>query len=646
MANETVSLELLIEAGNSAKTLGDLKANFTKLNEEIEKVDAGSEEFRKLQTAITKTGSKVKNLELSLESLDKEQVASAIGGVAGGIGDITTAMVILGGENENLEVMVNNISNAMAVSMGLKGAIEGMSDGYKLVNNLMKTNAIIMRLVATTSKILRVALIATGVGAIVVLLGVLATNLDTVKNGFKSLGDYLMKYFNPQIQAVKWLFKEVSDYIQKEFAPIIAGVTKLLEEFGLKETEVAKKTREANEVILKSYQDRSKELKALQAQQKKIHDLSIAQMNREIDLAKANGKDVTELEKERMMFTIENARLEVEAGRQRIFALKDEAKTLKELNSVKQEMFDDLGKRAVEERDTLSKSKEFLKDAENAYAVFEATIRTDKANKDKEAYNKRKAERETEQAEELADEKKHQEDLAKARKEQLQSDEEWLKEFNTKRKENKEATRIETQNETMRLEAEEEARKDLKRLNDIEKEKKHQAEKKQAVIKGLQDSQNSLNALTSINEAFLNNDLANAGNNEAKKEQLRKASFERQKKINVALAIIDGAKAVTSIIAQYPKFDGGIAMAGALASAVIATGSQLALIKNTKYNSSGSSVPNLSTGSNTSSAGGGVGINPVSNTSTVVGDQKVFVTESDITTVQNTVSVIEAQSKF
>lgn len=648
MADETVSLELLIEAGNSAKTLGDLKTNFEKLNKEIEKVDTGSEEFRKLQTAITQTGAKVKNLELSLESLDKEQVATAIGGVTGGIGDVTTALVLLGGENENLEKMAENISTGIAVSMGLKGTIEGLSDGYKLFNNLMKVNATVMKLVAVSSRILKVALISTGIGAIVVVLGTLFTNLETVKTAFKTVGEFIMKFFKPQMDVVLWIAEKVSNHFKKVFAPVIKAVTKLLEEFGIKETETAKKTRLAGEEMIKSYRDRGKEIRELQAIQKQAHDTSINQMNREIALAKANGKDTRELEREKILLTINYTKLDLENTRLRREELIKEMKQRIALKNFKKEEVEELYKNLDETRKANREAEESYKNAQNSLAVFDATIRTEKRNKQQEAYKQAKADRDAE-AEKIKQERL---DAEEERRKELIKNDEWFASYKASKEEEKAAKEAEAEQLLLsKMKSDAQRSIDAYQFELDEKarlDEEARLKKNQAIANGLRDSQNSLNMLASINDAFLDEGLARAGDNEAKKEQIRKASFERQKKINVALAIIDGAKAVSSIIAQYPKFDGGIAMAGALASAVITTGIQLNKIKNTKYNSSsgGSSAPRLNTGSNTSSATDGVGINPVSNSSTVIGDNKVIVVESDITGMQNQVAVLESQSTF
>ncbi|MBE99322.1 hypothetical protein [Flavobacterium coralii] len=58
--------------------------------------------------------------------------------------------------------------------------------------------------------------------------------------------------------------------------------------------------------------------------------------------------------------------------------------------------------------------------------------------------------------------------------------------------------------------------------------------------------------------------------------------FGQNKALALAMAGIDGAKAITSILAQYPKFDGGIAMWAAIAAAGVTTAMQVRKISSTK----------------------------------------------------------------
>ena len=91
--------------------------------------------------------------------------------------------------------------------------------------------------------------------------------------------------------------------------------------------------------------------------------------------------------------------------------------------------------------------------------------------------------------------------------------------------------------------------------------------------------------LMDLDKARTDAALQNQNLSEEEREKIAKASFEKQKKLQYALAVIDAAKAVTSILAQYPKFDGGIAMTAALITTGITTAVNIAKIASTQYQS-------------------------------------------------------------
>lgn len=64
---------------------------------------------------------------------------------------------------------------------------------------------------------------------------------------------------------------------------------------------------------------------------------------------------------------------------------------------------------------------------------------------------------------------------------------------------------------------------------------------------------------------------------------VKKKQFDNNKKLQYATAVINGAVAVGSIIAQYPKFDGGFMMTAALIIAGVAMAAQLIKIKSTEF---------------------------------------------------------------
>ncbi len=190
--SEKVALEIDINAKGATTSLGQLEEEAERLNEELRKVPMGTKAFNDLKTELIGVNKQIKNTELSMEALDNEQVASELGSVAGAVGDVSAAFVLLGGGGGALEETVQRIEKAIGVSMAFKGVIEGTQSGMKLFNNVIQNSSLIQKAntiitqtmtvimkalgitVNTTSRsfnLLKGAIVATGIGALVVAIG-------------------------------------------------------------------------------------------------------------------------------------------------------------------------------------------------------------------------------------------------------------------------------------------------------------------------------------------------------------------------------------------------------------------------------------------------------------------------------------------
>ena len=139
---------------------------------------------------------------------------------------------------------------------------------------------------------------------------------------------------------------------------------------------------------------------------------------------------------------------------------------------------------------------------------------------------------------------------------------------------------------------------------------------------------------------------------EAEKAILKK-QFEQGKKAQIATAIINGLQAQASILGQYPKFDGGIAMVAAMIGAAATSVATIAKIKATNFEGGGGAPGGPDPGLTSST----FSVANTSSTSTQIDDQgnvmtnntpstQVFVLETDITAIQNAVMVQETKSTF
>jgi len=288
MADDKVALEIFIEADKAQMSLGDLEAGFDSMKERLKEVGRGSEEFKTLSTAMANTSKEIKNIELGFEGLDREQVASELGSVAGAVGDVTASLVLMGGESETMEQIGASIEKAMAISMGFKGAIEGLSSANKLYNNLLKQGkvALIAKTVVekaaaagtwllnAANKALNITLKANPIGLIVTALGLVVAGVVYFKDSIMSLIDTALKPF-------QWIIDILIDGLQA---------------MGIMASDEAIAQEKAAEKKIESYRKQAKELEKLREAHERLSEKVLGDLEYELELLKAKGEDTAEAE--------------------------------------------------------------------------------------------------------------------------------------------------------------------------------------------------------------------------------------------------------------------------------------------------------------------------------------------------------------
>jgi len=604
---EKVVLEFELKSGGAQKTLGDLQDDAERLNKELEKVPLGTKAFKDLQTQLVGVNKQIKNTELSMEALDNEQVASELGSVAGAVGDVTAAFVLLGGTGGALEETAQNIEKALGISMAFKGAIEGVSSARKLFNNILKQSNVLQKLnntstvlatgimklfggsVNTTSvafKGLRTAIIATGIGALAVGVGLLIANFDKLKAAINGVSLEQKKLIADAQKDVE-LSQEKLDAISRQ-----ENILKLQ---GKTEREILKIKIKGVEAVLISQEkelEHQQNIKQAQieseARNKEILTGLIAFVTAPFTLVLAS---IDELTKQLVRLGLLEEQTDLAMG----FA-----------GGLAGLVFDPV---ATEEQAnaTIEELKKGIENSKNELAGFKLSI---KGLDEKEAEDQKKTQ-----------------DEDKKRRKQLQK------------------VKIRGNEETNLKLVEQQKTTNQKLLElygeDVLGYEQSQEDKRQAQL----DFQNAsfdlatagIDALLQINDAFI-------GQSEAQ----QKKAFERRKKLEIAGALISSAQGVVNILSEkstIPQPFGTafkVAQIGILLTTTIA---QIAKIKQQQFSGSGSTgggVPNLN-----GTGGGAVpGLSPVTNTSTLVPQEptKVFVTETDISNTQNKVNVIEDQA--
>ena len=677
---EKVALEIDINAKGATTSLGQLEEEAERLNEELRKVPLGTKAFKDLKQELVGVNKQIKNTELSMEALDNEQVASELGSVAGAVGDVSAAFILLGGGGGAIEDTVRNIEKAIGISMAFKGAIEGTQSAMKLFNNIIKNSTAFQKLnnattivastvmglfsksVDTTSKsfkFLRGAIIATGIGALVVLVGELIANFDKIKNAINGVNDA-----SKELQAST----KATTELNKKNLETLNNQENILKLQGKTEREILMMKIDGQKKVVQSIKNELLAQKIVNKEKidgtkrnNKILQFTIKAMfaipfmlTKVIDLLGEGIQKVintiTQSSIGKKIFGLEPIDVD--------FGLSEKANKLIEKAST---LVFDPSETEAQGKEDLKKLEEQLLQQENALAGFQLRVidmdakaakvkqdKIDKVNADA------KAKRDKKNAKEIADQAARDNKAVEDYMNFLQAKEDlenlYFESLLTQQQQEENAVADKYFNliEQAKLYGEditilEQAQQH--EINEIKKKfAKEDLERQQAV----EDAKIGL-AIDGVG-ALINLTSAFAKDN----EKSQRKAFEINKKLQIAQAIMStyqGANAIFSAAALNPAtvlfpaqpfIAAGIAIVNGLANVASISKQQF---QTSSPGGGGVQTPSFGGG------GGGGGTPPTlqpANTSTLVPQQQtqVFVTETDITSTQNSVAVIQGQATF
>jgi hypothetical protein len=338
MAQENVGINITV-GGNQDQAIGSLKKQ---LREAAQEVQVLSDKFGATSEQAVNAAKKAADLKdrigdakdlVSAFNPDAKfkSLTGALQGVAGGFAAVQGAVGLFGKENEDLQKTLVKVQSAMALSQGLDSVMSSI-DAFK---NL---GAVIKNQVAGAFNALKGAIGSTGIGILVVSVGLLVANFDKVKKavldfipGLANLG----KFFTS-------IITKVTDFV---------GVTSQAERAL---TSLEKTTKRGNEGI----EARIKVLTAQGGKEKEIYALSKQQGENELTFLRAKlktkeGLNEEELKKFRGLKT-EQAVLDAEEQKRQNEAAQENAKSREEDAKRRAEQ----STKAKEERDKAAKDLE------------------------------------------------------------------------------------------------------------------------------------------------------------------------------------------------------------------------------------------------------------------------------------------------
>ena len=591
--------EVKIQTGESARTVKELRKELRDLKDQLLSTQQGTEEYNRTMVKAADIQHELKEQmeEINSSAMDFGQklgnVTKAMTGISGAVTAATGALSLFGIENEEAQ---KKITATMTSLLGITEGLSKMDDGIKAFKRL----TIAVNSSSKAMGVFKTALISTGIGALVVVLGSVIAYWDefTEAIGLSSeqmekLGNIASGVFNVFTSSLKGIAQALGKMIKGDFKgaweslkdgfSVVKNFNEgVAESEAKREEEKTKKVKEEAEKRAKIAEDEYK--KRIEAAQK------LAKYEKDLAAAKTRGE---------------------ESGKYTQGAFDREMKYFDTLFKIYR-------KDSEEYKNLVLEKEQFLQDWENHFI--------EEAKKEEEA-NKQKAEA----AKKAADEEK--ERAHQARLDMLQSFDEDLMTEQQKL----------DQRYKMLIDAATKEGKDTAKITEwYEKEKTRIIDEEEE--KQMQIRQAKLNAYEAIGNGI--------GDVLGSISDMMAEGTEEQKGMAIAATTIQMLTGIASALAMtYTTHTGwwdwaiGISQAASIAAAGIASITKISQVKSDGSGSS-ISVPSVNMGAVVASAPEFVQSVDGAMTETAITDQKVYVTEHDITETQKKVQVAQNRATY
>lgn len=217
---EEIKKVIDIDTTKSTKSIKQLREQVAGLTDELESLEIGSSDYSKKLEELVSAQNK---LNVATESMQGKTVNAVkafdsinqvAGGLAGGVSAVSAAFTLFGRDTENLQKTMVKLQAAIAIVQGI-GGLKGLGEG--VLNGVKSFKALSVAMAGATTAtgglsvamgVLRTAIISTGIGALVVALGMLvgfaikaASGVDDLKISISGLKDITDQWWTSYAQA-------------------------------------------------------------------------------------------------------------------------------------------------------------------------------------------------------------------------------------------------------------------------------------------------------------------------------------------------------------------------------------------------------------------------------------------------------------
>lgn len=644
MSRET-KIKIDIETSQTESSLKALREELKRVKDEMSGLEEGSDAF--LQAA--KKGGELKHqideINQSIRGASADfgdmlgNITNVGAGITGAFQAAKGAMELMGVESENVTKAIKDMQSIMAMTQGLD-SIDQAIKSFKKLSTIVNISS---KSLSTFKK----ALIGTGLGALVVVLGSIISNWDEFTKSIglstkqlEKLGEVASGVFNVLKGSLQGITKAITKVVAGDFK---GALESLKNGFNFKQLY-------AEGVEAKITQREKEEL----AKREEAHKKYLEKREKELDLlvSKTNATISNETKRTKELIKIEQERLKLYKQ-----GTKEYYDQLIKINELKNKLNNKTSSKGSatsitdnKELEQLEKDLESLRKSQRTkLQIIEET-----AKEEIDILNKSREQK-------LIDEETYQKMLLEINKKYAEERNDYALSLLGKVK-GGDVNSTDSFNEQLNsLSEQKQAELDLTKyyyeqglLAKEDYESRTLEIEKTYAAQSQQIQQQRVDSIINIAAAASNLLTGMLVDISDQQDQSNKEGFEKAKKLQIAAATIQMLTGIATAMAGAFTTKTGpwdIALAAIQAASIASAGAfQIAKIKNTKFDSA-------STGASSASISGGAlntFVAPVQYTQDVqggsiqeaIGNTKVYVTESDISKTQNKVSVVEQENRY
>ena len=290
----TIEYNIKVNDGGATQTLGQLESELEGINQELKQVEIGSDAFKDLSKKSQELTKDLEGAQRAITGLTQEDKIRGFQGsidiLAGSVAGLTGAVGLLGIENEEFEKYTAYAANAIAFSEGIRTAAQGVVDLGSTLQKSATAQTLFARATAfasTTMGKFKIALAATGIGAIVLALGLLITNFDKVKEAVEK-ASLIFPGFGAAVDIAKAAFEKFVEFVRPalEFLGILPD--------EIEQAEIAAK--KLNAEVASEAEKNLARAKAAGKSEQELFDLKIKLIDAELQALKDADAEKEEIE--------------------------------------------------------------------------------------------------------------------------------------------------------------------------------------------------------------------------------------------------------------------------------------------------------------------------------------------------------------